>query len=174
MHTGDASWQMGLDLGRWVLTQYDKITAFCWEILSAQHFQGFSPGLPGDSKNTCQYSLDPKQDGNSVVSNENGKYLPMPFFVFVLFFYCFIVLCLSAVPGSKSATCMHVSPHRLEPRIPLPIPLPILLLQVITEHQAELPVRYSRFPLAVCFTPGSVPLQSQSPYPSHPPLPALW
>ena len=29
---------------------------------------------------------------------------------------------------------------------------PILPLQVVTEHQAELPVLYSTFPLAVCFT----------------------
>ena len=36
-----------------------------------------------------QYFLDPKQEGSSVVSNENGKYLPMPFFGSVCFFFLF-------------------------------------------------------------------------------------
>ena len=34
--------------------------------------------------------------------------------------------------------------------------LPIPALYVITEHQAELPVLYSSFPLAIYFTHGSI------------------
>ena len=46
-------------------------------------------------------------------------------------------------------------------------------LQVITKHQAELPVLYSSFPLAIYFTHGSILFQSYSLHLSHllfPPL----
>ena len=39
----------------------------------------------------------------------------------------------------------------------LPLHSPILPIWVITEHQAEIPVLYSRFPLAICFTHGISP-----------------
>ena len=42
----------------------------------------------------------------------------------------------------------YISPLPFKP----PSHAPILSLQVVTEHQAELPVLYSTFPLAVCFT----------------------
>ena len=44
--------------------------------------------------------------------------------------------------------CYTYSPLSESPSHPTPIPS----LQVITEHQAELPVLYRRFPLAICFT----------------------
>ena len=50
----------------------------------------------------------------------------------------------------ESAICVPSSP----PTWACPPPMPPL--QVVTEHQAELPVLCSSFPLAVCFTQGSV------------------
>ena len=44
--------------------------------------------------------------------------------------------------------CVYISP----PSWPPPIPS----IQVTTEHPAELPAVYNRFPLAICFTHGSV------------------
>ena len=58
--------------------------------------------------------------------------------------------------------------------LPLGPPSPhIPPIQVITEHQAELPVLYSRFPLTICFTHGSVYMSiliSQFVTPSSSPL----
>ena len=58
----------------------------------------------------------------------------------------------SAVRLGEPALSLYVYSYPLEPASRLPI-LPIY---VITEHKAELPVLYSRFPPAVYFTHGSV------------------
>ena len=65
--------------------------------------------------------------------------------------------------------------HIPSPLILPPTP-PIQPFQIITEHKAELPVLYSRFPLAVCFTHGSVYMSillSQFVPPSSPLLPCF-
>ena len=64
------------------------------------------------------------------------------------------VVLVSAVQQSESAICIHISPPSwtsLPPHTP-----PIPPTQVKTEHGAELPALYSRLPLAICFTHGSV------------------
>ena len=60
------------------------------------------------------------------------------------------IVLVSAVQWCESARHTHVS---LPPSTP---PHPIPPLQVVTERWAELPVLYSSFPLAICFTCGSV------------------
>ena len=62
------------------------------------------------------------------------------------------VVLVSAVQRSESAICIHISPPSWTSLPPPHIP-PI---QVITEHRAEIPVLYRRFPLAICFTHGSI------------------
>ena len=76
---------------------------------------------------------------------------------------------ISAVQQSESAVCIHISTLSW---VSLPLHPLIPLLWVITEHQAELPVQYSSFPLstvrmAVCIC------QCCSPNPSHPLLAPL-
>ena len=77
------------------------------------------------------------------------------FSFFVLFYWsivalqCYVSFCCT-MKGS-SYTYTYISPSWTS----LPPP-PIPLIQVITEHQAELPVLYSRFPLASYITHGSV------------------
>ena len=55
----------------------------------------------------------------------------------------------------------------------LPTPYPIPFLQVITEYGAELPVLYSTYPLAMCFTHGSGYCQHYCLSLSHPSFPQL-
>ena len=57
----------------------------------------------------------------------------------------------SAAQWSESAVCIHISPPSWAC-----LPPPIPSLQVITEPRAEPPMLYSRFPLAIYFTHGSV------------------
>ena len=64
---------------------------------------------------------------------------------------------------------LHIYIYLLPLEPPSHPPTPIPPLQVITEHQAELPVLYISFPLAISFTHGSVYVsvllsQSISPY----------
>ena len=62
----------------------------------------------------------------------------------------YTVVLVSAVEQSESAICIHISPYPLplEPSSHTSIPP----LKVITEHQAEHPVLYSSFPLAIYLT----------------------
>ena len=62
--------------------------------------------------------------------------------------------------------CVYIYPHSLRPHFYPSIPP----FQLITEDRAELPVFYSRFPLSVSFTGGSICMQSQYPNSSHPPF----
>ena len=71
--------------------------------------------------------------------------------------------CISFCCPRESAICVHMSP-------PSGTSLPPLC--VTTEHRAELPMLYSRFPLAICFTRGSIHTSiiiSQFVLPSPPP-----
>ena len=73
---------------------------------------------------------------------------------FTLFFFYWSIIALQCFVSFCCATviCIHISP-------PSSASLPSILtpvLPVITELWAELPVPYSSFPLAVCFTRGSV------------------
>ena len=88
------------------------------------------------------------------------SFLENPRAIFFSLFSCFIGVQLlyngvliSAVQRSESAMCIPISPPSWTSLPPQP---PIPPIQVITERQAELPVLYSRFPLAICFTHGSV------------------
>ena len=70
---------------------------------------------------------------------------------FLLGYSCFTVLCQFLLYNEVNQLYVYIYPLPLEPPSP-----PIPPRQVITEHRAELPVLYSRFPLAICFTHGSV------------------
>ena len=76
------------------------------------------------------------------------------FIYFSLEYNCFTML-VSAVQWSESAICIHISPPSWTSP-PHTHPGLIPPIQVIKEHRAELPVLYSRFPLAIYFTHGSV------------------
>ena len=70
-----------------------------------------------------------------------------------IYIYTDVYTCIYAYIHIYAYTCIHI--YNLYMYIPsllrLP-PLPTLLLQVLTEHQAELPVSYGSFPLAIYFT----------------------
>ena len=72
---------------------------------------------------------------------------------------------------------IYIYPH-ISSFLRLPPTLPIPLLQVVTKHQADLPVLYGCFPLAICFTfvslYKSMPLSHFIPaYPSPSPCPQV-
>ena len=85
---------------------------------------------------------------------------------------CFTLLCQFLLYNKVNQPNVYIYPHipsllRLPPTLPLP------LLQVVTKHQADLPLLCSCFPLAIYFTFGSVymsmPLSHFTPaYPSPP------
>ena len=58
----------------------------------------------------------------------------------------------------------------LLPLLPTSPSSPHPTLWVTTDHSAKLPVLYSRFPVAICFTKGGYVCQHFSPSSSHPPL----
>ena len=74
------------------------------------------------------------------------------YLLFLLEYNCFTMLCQFLLYNEESAMCIHISPPSWT-SLPPPIIPPI---QVITEQGAELCELYSRFPLAVYFTHGSV------------------
>ena len=82
-------------------------------------------------------------------------------FIFLLFFLtslleynCFTVLCQFLLYNKMSQLYAYVYPHNL-PIMCLPVIPP---LQVVAKHRADLPLPCSCFPLAICFTFGSVPV----------------
>ena len=66
---------------------------------------------------------------------------------------CFEMLCCFLLDNNMNQLYVDLYPLCLEPPSHFPL---IPHLEVITEHQAELPVLYSRFPLAIYFTHSSV------------------
>ena len=105
------------------------------------------------------------------------------------------VVFVSAVQHGSAMICtdvykdIYICPLPFEPRsYPTPIPPTIPRISVTTECSAELPRLYSSFPLASCFTHGSVymsvllsqfvpfspsPSMSTSPFPTSVSIPAL-
>ena len=65
---------------------------------------------------------------------------------------CFTMLCQLLLYNSTNQPYVYTYSLPLDPPSTLPIPP----FQVITEHQAEPHVLHSNFPLAICFTRGSV------------------
>ena len=85
--------------------------------------------------------------------NEKAHLLfsPMHSFFFLLEYNCFTMSCQFLLYNEVNQLYVY----RHSPALDLPPP-PIPPIEVITEHRAELPVLYSRFPLAIYFTYGSV------------------
>ena len=71
---------------------------------------------------------------------------------FFLEYNCFTMLCQFLRYNEVNQLYVYICPLPLGPPSSAPTPS----IQVITEHRAEFPVLYSRFPLAIYFTHGSV------------------
>ena len=67
------------------------------------------------------------------------------------------MLCQFLLSNNENQQCVYIYPFPREP----PSHQHHCTLQVITEHQAELPVLYSRSSLVTCFTHGSVQMSMQ-------------
>ena len=65
------------------------------------------------------------------------------------------MLCQFLLYNKVNQLCIYVYPH-MSSLLCLPPTLPIPPLQVVTKHQADLPVLCGCFPLAIYFTFGSV------------------
>ena len=65
------------------------------------------------------------------------------------------MLCQFLLYNKVNQLYVYIYPH-IPSLLSFPPTLPIPPLQVVTEHQADLPVQCSCFPLASCFTFGSV------------------
>ena len=114
----------------------------------------------------------------SVVFTFQGKFFfnVFEFFLILLIFKNWNVIAMLyqfLLYSEVSQLYAYIYPFPLGPP---PTPIPPLL--VITEYRAELPVLYSSFPLAVCFTRGSIHVSipvsqfvSPSHSPPHPPHP---
>ena len=83
--------------------------------------------------------------------------------------YVYIYACIYIYIYIYINTNTHTSPPSLASFPPTPVP-PIW---VPTGHRAELPVLYSRFPLAICFPHANVYIPRYSLSLSHPPPPFL-
>ena len=110
--------------------------------------------LPGCSQHICpslllEFSIPAVNCGLMITQLERGKYL------FCLIqqrkdhlrkqeYSCFTMLCLFLLCNEMTQLYVHIYP------LPFESPTPISSLQVTTEHLPELPMLYSRFPLAIC------------------------
>ena len=89
--------------------------------------------------------------------SSNAFFFP-PIFIKKIFFKLqdnfFTMLCQFLLYNNVNQLCVYIYPLPLEhaSHTPIPIPAP----QVITVHQAQLPVLYNSFPLAIYFIPGNV------------------
>ena len=73
----------------------------------------------------------------------------------LLEYNCFTMLCQFLLYNKVSQLYVYIYPH-IPSLLCLPPTLPIPPLQVVTKHRADLPVLCGCFPLAMCFTFGSV------------------
>ena len=80
------------------------------------------------------------------------------FYFFLISFWeynCFTVVCQFLLYNKVNQLYIYIYPH-ISSLLHLPPTLPIPPLQVVTNHQADLPVLCGCFPLAIYFTFGSV------------------
>ena len=99
------------------------------------------------------------------------------FLTSLLEYNCFTMVCQFLLYNKVNQLYIYIYPHISSLQL-LPPTLPIPPLQVVTKHQADLPVLCGCFPLAICFTFGSiyksVPLSHFVPaYPSPSPCPQV-
>ena len=99
------------------------------------------------------------------------------FFTTLLDYNCFTMLCSFLLCNKVNQLYAYTYPH-VPSLLSLPPTLPMPPLQVVTKHRADLPVLCGCFPLAICFTFGSVymsmPLSHFVPaYPSPSPCPQV-
>ena len=91
----------------------------------------------------------------------SGQRKNLSFFVVVLVFTslleykCFTMLCQFLLYNKVNQLYVYIYPY-IPSFLGLPPTIPIPSLQVVTKHQADLPVLCSSFPLAIHFTFGSV------------------
>ena len=95
----------------------------------------------------------------------------------LLEYNCFTMVCQFLVYNKVNQLYIYIY-TQISSLLRLPPTLPIPPLQVVTKHQADLPVLCGCFPLAIYFTFGSVymsmPLSHFIPvYPSHSPCPQV-
>ena len=77
------------------------------------------------------------------------------FLTSLLEYICFTIVRQFLLYNKVNQLYIYIYPH-ISSLLRLPPTLPIPPLQVVTKHQADLPVLCGRFPLAICFTFGSV------------------
>ena len=99
--------------------------------------------------------IEPNQSNKAGFLKEVNLFSWLPFIIIFIFNWIIIVLqcCVTSALQSLNQLWVYIYPLPLEPPSHPPSISP---LRVITEHQAELPVLYSSFPLAICFTHDSV------------------
>ena len=73
----------------------------------------------------------------------------------LLEYNCFTMLCYFLLYNKMNQLYVYIYPH-ISSLLCRPPTLPIPPLYVVTKHRADLPVLCSFFPLAICFTFGSV------------------
>ena len=100
------------------------------------------------------------------------------FLTSLLEYNCFKMLCQFLLYNKVNQLYIYIYPHVPSTCVSLPPTLPTPPLQVVTKHGADLPVLWGCFPLAICFTFGSIymtmPLSHFVPaYPSHSPCPQV-
>ena len=104
---------------------------------------------------TTMYKID-KQQGYIVQHRELQPLSCNNFFLMSLLEYnCFTMLCQFLLYNKVNQLYVYMYCY-IPSLLSLPPTLPIPLLQVITKHQADLPVLCSSFPLAIHFTSGSI------------------
>ena len=95
----------------------------------------------------------------------------------LLEYNCFTMVCQFLLYNKVYQLYIYIYPH-ISSLLHLPLTLPTPPLQVVTKHQADLPVLCGCFPLAIRFTFGSIynsmPLSHFVPaYPSNSPCPQV-
>ena len=77
------------------------------------------------------------------------------FLTSLLEYNCFTMVCQFLLYNKANQLYIYIHPH-ISFLLRLPPTLPISPLQVVTKHQADLPVKCGRFPLPIYLTFGSV------------------